>query len=245
VRHLAVFLCLTSFAALSLSRVAAGAALYLDWDECGPSGQQTHANSCDSNEGIQQLYCAFTLDQPLDQVLGVELVVDVQHSDPTVPAWWQLGVGGCRYEELTADGGAPAGPACTDLWLGQAAGGIQGYNVGQPFGSPSQARIKVVLSLLPNQARTLNAGTVYYAARLNLTNVKTTGTDACDGCGASACLVLNSIWIKRLPGAAGGDLFFETPAPDGGNMALWQGTANCQTVPVRRRTWGAIKSLYR
>jgi hypothetical protein len=62
-----------------------------------------------------------------------------------------------------------------------------------------------------------------------------------------ACLVLNSILVRRSPGAVGGDSFVSTPGPGDANRATWQGTgADCSAVPVRRQsTWGAVKSLYR
>ena len=104
----------------------------------------------------------------------------------------------------------------------------------------------VALSLLPPDARTLAAGTLYYAARVLLENQNTTGAGSCSGCDGIACLVLNSIRIKRLPGAVGGDVLLEQPAPDGGNMATWHGTAaNCAAVPVHVGSWGRIKALYR
>jgi hypothetical protein len=226
--------------------VLAADSIYLDWNLCGPAGPATQGSSCNTNVGSQKLYCAFRLESTVDQVLGVEIVIDVSHSDATLPPWWQLGVGGCRYGALTADGGTPDGPDCTEFWGGQQTGGIQGYAVGQPRGGANQARIKVALSLLPGNSRTLLAGTLYYAARVVLGNQLTVGSPSCSGCGDDACLVLNSIWIKRVPGALGGDLFLSTPGVDGSNQATWQGaTANCAAVPVRPTSWGRIKSLYR
>jgi hypothetical protein len=224
----------------------AGEGLYLDWGLCGPTGAVQQSFACDSNIGSENLYCAFTLATPLDQVLGVEIVIDIVHSQSVLPSWWQLGVGGCRYGALAADGQSPPNGDCATFWAGQETGGIQLYEVGQPRNAANQARIVVALSLLPPDARTLAAGTLYYAARVLLENQNTTGAGSCSGCGGDACLVLNSIRIKRLPGAVGGDVLLEQPAPDGGNMATWQGTAaNCAAVPVHVGSWGRIKALYR
>ena len=236
----------TVFLAAALAPPAvAQDALYLGWGECGAPAATQEVFTCDSNTGDQKLYAAFSLAQPLDQVVGVEIVVDISHADPALPAWWQLGVGGCRMGALSANGGTPAGTGCADFWAGLATGGVQSYVVGQPRGGANQARIKVALSLLPANARTLAAGTVYYAARIVLGNQATTGTGACAGCDGEACLVLNSIWIKRLPGAPGGDVFLTTPSITG-NMATWQGTgADCDAVPVQTSSWGRIKILYR
>ena len=232
----------TGFAPLP---AAAQDALYLGWGECGSSAAMQQTSTCASSTGDQKLYAAFSLAQALDQVVGVEIVVDISHADPVLPAWWQLGVGGCRAGALSANGETPEGSGCVDFWMGQASGDVQSYVVGQPRGGPNQARIRVALSLLPANARALEAGTVYYAARLVLGNQATTGAGSCAGCGGDACLVLNSIWIKRLPGAPGGDVFVTTPSITG-NMATWQGTgADCEAVPVQTSSWGRIKTLYR
>lgn len=220
--------------------------IYLNWDECGPSGSATHTSACDTDIGGQALYCSFSLDQALDQVVGVEITVDLQHQLATLPDWWQLGVDGCRFGALHADGGTPAGTGCADFWDGMATGDVQVFAVGQPRGAPNQARILVALALLPADKRTLEAGPIYYAGRIVLSNLATTGASACDGCGPSACLVLNSIIIKRLPGAPGGDVTLDTPGAGNGNLATWQGTgANCFAVPTQRISWGRLKALYR
>jgi hypothetical protein len=65
---------------------------------------------------------------------------------------------------------------------------------------------------------------------------------ACAGCSTGACIVLNSVELVRLPGAIGGNVTLTTP---GSNFATWQAGAACVTVPVRNRTWGQVKALYR
>ncbi len=239
-------LCVVLSSIVAAPAALADGALYLDWDACGPSGPAERDFACSTNSGEERLYCAFSLDQPLDQVLGVEIVLDVSHSAATLPPWWQLGVSGCRFGRLTATGDPPDGADCADMWQGQSTGGVQGYAVGQPRGGANQARIKVALTLLPQNARTLEAGTIYDAARVVFSNAATTGAGSCSGCGGDACLVFNSIWIKRLPGAVGGDVFLSTAGPGNGNMATWQGSgADCAAVPVKTTSWGRIKSLYR
>jgi len=225
----------------------AGEALYLNWEQCGPAGAANEVFSCDNNSTAFPLFCAFSLAQPLTDVIGLELVVDLQHADSTLPDWWQLGVGGCRYGQLSANGAAPTGADCLDLWQGDAVGGIQGYEVGQPRGQPNQARIKVALSVLPTSPRSLNADVLYHAATIVLGGALTAGVPMCTGCSGSACLVLNSILIRRLPGAIGGDVTLTLPGPGNGNFATWEnnGGGLCGAVPVRRTTWGQIKALYR
>jgi hypothetical protein len=97
------------------------------------------------------------------------------------------------------------------------------------------------------EARALDAVTVYHSTRIRLLNDKSSGSFSCLGCNAGACLVLNSIAVRRLPGAPGGDLVLTVPRAGNGNRVTWQGGqgADCSAVPVRRTTWGLVKSLYR
>lgn len=223
--------------------------LFLSWGDCA-LGSSAHdlSNACDANTGDQRLFCAFRMPFAADSVLGLELVVDVQHSAATMPAWWLFSPGGCRAGYLRPAFDFTGSPACRDFFLGNATGGLQDYTVGQPRGGAGQARIRVAAALLPDFGfATLNATDMYYAAVLTITNDLTVGGTACGGCAGPACLVLNSILVRRQPGTAGGDIYVTVPGPDGANFATWQGGAgaNCVTVPVRPVTWGQIKGLYR
>lgn len=76
---------------------------------------------------------------------------------------------------------------------------------------------------------------------------KSSGTGSCAGCLAPACLVLNGITIRRLPGAPGGDVIISSVGAGNPNWVTWRGGAgaDCSLVPVRAVTWGRIKTLYR
>jgi hypothetical protein len=170
--------------------------------------------------------------------------VDVQHASASLPDWWRFDAGQCRAGHLTADFEFALNPFCVDFWVDTPAGGLVDYVVGQPRGLPSQARIRVAGALLPQNTRQLNDTDMFYAARISISNGRTVGT--CVGCSGSACLVLNSIIVRRLLDAPGGDVTLSQPGPGNAHFATWQGTsADCFQVPVRDRTWGQIKSLYR
>jgi hypothetical protein len=243
-------------AALVVALVGAGPAaaaegLYLTWNDCfqGASATSNRDFACDVNTGIHELYCAFTMPQATDQVIATEVVVDIQHSSATLPDWWQLDEGsGCRRGSLTASVDFQGKTACVDMWQGfPAIEGLQGYIVGEPRGGSNQARIKVAtLVQFPNEV-SLDATSMYYAVRILIDNAHTIDPSPCAGCAPPACLVLNSILIGRAAGAPGGNVFLQTPGPADANWARWQGGAgaNCAAVPVRNRTWGEIKSLYR
>ena len=220
--------------------------LWLAWGACAmdPAGSRDQAFDCASNDGRQALYAAFALAQPLDSVLAVEVVVDLQVAGGALPDWWQIGSVGCRGGALGADASFGGSPGCADPWVGGAVVSLPSYTIGMPRGMPGQARIRVGVGVAANQPRALAAGTPYHAVRLLISDVR---TDSCGGCATPACLVLNSVLVKRSPGALGGDVLVIAPGPGDGNRATWQGAgADCTAVPVRRRaTWGAVKSLYR
>ena len=230
---------------------SAAEALYLTWAECAldPSAAHDRGSGCATNLNQQDLYCAFRVPTEVDSVLGLELVLDVQHSAVTMPDWWMFASDGCRAGELRVSFDFTTSAVCADFLLGNAAGGLQGYYVGQPRGGAGQARIKMAASVLPSFGyATLVPAEMYYGARLTITNIGTVSPgNVCPGCGEPACLVLNSILLRRQPGAQGGDVFLAAPAPANGNFATWQGGtgADCLAVPVRPVTWGRLKSLYR
>jgi hypothetical protein len=231
------------------AHLAAEEGLFLTWHDCA-LGSNVHniASLCMSNIGSSDLYVAFRMPFPADSVIGLEVVVDVQHASTAMPDWWRFDPGRCRSGQLVAQFEFELNPFCVDPWGADTpAGGLVDYTVGQPRGLPSQARIRTVGSLLPQNPRALNDTDMYYAVRLSIMNGLTAPPQTvCTGCPGAACLVLNSILVRRLPGAPGGDVMLVQPGPGNANFATWQGTsADCFQVPVRNRTWGQIKSLYR
>lgn len=235
----------------SATRAAEG--LYLTWNDCylGPTQTSNMSFACNTNSGESELYVAFTMPQSANNVVAVEIVVDVQHSSPALPAWWRLEPNGCRWAMgdsiFAAAASFPGKIACLNMWEGAATPAIAliaGFIPSQPGGADSQARIKVTASVLPADARSVDGTSMYYAARIILRNNRTVGDLSCPGCEGAACLVLNSILIGRSPG---GDHFLQVPGPGDANWAHWQGGggANCAAVPVRNRAWGQVKGLYR
>jgi hypothetical protein len=220
--------------------------IYLTWNDCALGGRAApNISSACTDAGAETLYCAFTLPQALDSVIAVEVVVDIQHSASTMPAWWQLGPGGCRDLVLDPSAVFSGSSSCVDFWQGDATSDPLPfvYTIGSPHGQQNQARLVISAALPSSLQRSLNATDMYYAARIIVPNLR---SSSCSGCSGSACLVLNSILIGRRPGAVGGDRFLQVPGAGGANHATWQGAgADCSAVPVRRVSWGTLKSLYR
>jgi hypothetical protein len=233
---------------LAATPAHAAGGLYLRWGDCplGGAGTAVEGFTCDSEAGIHELYCAMQMPQTVDSVLALEIVVDIQHEAAALPDWWRFDFAGCHGGKLSADD--HFGPTtCGDFWSGQAAGGLLSYTVGMPGGAPNQARMVIGLGVPSDQPRTLDAASMYYAARIVFSNLM---TSSCTGCAGAACLVLNSILVHRPPrpdGIPSTDILLTAPGPNNGNWAGWQADsgAGCQAVPVRNVTWGAVKSLYR
>jgi hypothetical protein len=241
---LSLVLALT-IAPVARARALSTPALTLAWSDCLESGGVTTvAFGCAANTITFTLQPAFTLAATVDSVVAIEGVVDVLSQSGTLPSWWELQPGGCRGNALLAL--EPVGSGCHDAWAGNGVSAIQAYRVSPETAAPDRARIVFTASVLPSQKVTLQAGIAYDGPALALGTQTTVGTNACSGCSATACLVFNSVTLKRVPGATGADIVISDPASTA-NWAYWQGTTglNCAVVPVRSRTWGQIKSLYR
>jgi len=180
-------------------------------------------------------------------VLGLIAVIDLQHSEPTLPDWWQLAKsGGCRSGNLSASADFTLNEECVDPWNGEAVSEGQAFRPGGPRGGANQVRFVAVCGVVPELARTLDAASMYYGLKLVIRNGLTTGPARCMGCLQPACLVLNSIEVKRTAGAPGGDILITMPGPGNANWALWRsGGPDCTMVPVRNVTWGQVKGIYR
>jgi hypothetical protein len=236
----ALALALAPLAAPAPSHAAEG--LYLTWDDCalGPTASSNRIFACNTNAGQDEMYCAFSMPSAANNVVSVEVVVDMQHSAATVPDWWRLD-GACRpTSDLAAAADFPGKTACVDMWAtASRTAMIQGYT---PSGN--QARIKVTAWVLPQDAVTLDATSMYYAVRIIVKHDMTVGAPVCLGCDGAACFVLNSIEVGRV---SGGNVFLQQPGAGDANWARWQGGlgADCAAVPVRARAWGQLKSQYR
>ena len=225
--------------------------MLLSWDDCrtASSGTLDETFDCGFNDWVLDLYCAFRLPAGTGtDVIGVEAVVDVQNSQTTLPDWWLMGASGqCRSGALTASAEFSPGVACRDLWRGAATAEIQAFDIGQPRGGANQVRILAVAGLPSDSARAIPAGEACYGVIVRIDTRKTTGSGSCAGCAPGACLVLNGITVRRVPGSPGGDITITTPGPGDSNRVTWRGGAgaDCNLVPVRAVTWGRIKALYR
>ena len=233
-------------AALGVPRLAAAQGLSIGWQDCrsgSGTGSPDATIGCTASINSLPLFPAVRLASPIDSIFAMELVIDVDVATDVLPPWWHMEAGGCRQNDWGADAAKPFG--CSDAWAGAGVASVQGWIPGTPGGSSRHARLLVAAGLSPGPAplASLQAGVSYSVCRVLL---REENPSNCDGCTIPACLVFNSLLLRRLPGSSVEEIFLSDPETAASNMLTWQGAgADCQSVPIRRRTWGAVKALYR
>jgi hypothetical protein len=237
------------------SAASAAGGVNLSWTNC--FGEGTGANNktsaCAVNTGTNLLVTSFVIDHDIAAVSGNELVVDFLSQSATMPAWWDMkDAGTCRQLALGFNLTANAGDAvCVDWAQGQSAGGIGAYNntgientTINPSLSTQWRRLKIAVAVPLAGLQDLVANTEYFSCNITVNNTKTTGAGSCAGCTEPICIVFNSLKVTTNSGA--GDFTIGAPTSPGTNIVTWQGVGpNCQAVPTKNATWGAVKALYR
>lgn len=208
----------------------------------------------------------------LSKVTAEEVVIDLQEANSTLQPWWHLEdaqtgppptAAGCRGTDpvtnpvgslsLTAAFVGASTAVCKNYWGTSASGGqiyIPGHH-DQFVNDPAGARLQGVFARVASGAGPLVADTQYYVFQIQLDSQHTVldPTDptvyVCAGCSDGACIVFNSVKFDQPPGTANGDILVGTV--DQRQNVTWQGggAVNCQAIPVKRATWGKVKSLYR
>jgi len=227
---------------------ASSAGLSIAWQDCRPplgNGFNNQNFGCASDIQEFPLFPSFSLAATMDSVYSMELVIDFDvagvEGDP-LPAWWLMEPG-CRTNGWAADG--TASQSCNDAWGGLGTGSFQGWIPGSPGSSTRHARLLVAVGTLPQDAVTLLGNASYTACRILLRTVNTVSCN--DGCSTPACMVFNSLLVRRLHTPSDEEILISGPENAGSDRLQWQaGTgADCAAVPTRRTTWGAVKALYR
>jgi len=237
----ALLACCAAWLVFSAGFAHAYAGVNLSWEQCyGDKAISNRSFACDTNAGAQVIVGSFVAPAGVTQLSGMEIVIDVLIAE-AVPDWWRFKASGsCRQSALSINF-VPLNPEsnCRDLWELQGVGGIGAYNVGYG-GDPRRIRIVAAVARPAEYIGPLEEDVEYFAFNLVISNVRTTGLDACVGCSLGARLILNSIKLTQPVGV--GDFKLSQPPQPGSSQINWQAGA---TDPIRNTTWGNVKALYR
>jgi hypothetical protein len=246
VREVAVLLLVVGLAAIRVPPACAQGTIAMRWNSCDAQGLAQIAPVCFSNLGESRLDLSVTPAADITQVVGWALVVDFVVSASPAPAWWRLDPTGCRFGQLIADLPDHSEGGCQDLWSASGAALVQSVIFPRAGDDSTQFRAIVGVSVPASRAFTLTASQSYLGAVLGLHWGSTLGAGACAGCATAACIRFNSAEIQRLPGAPGpSTLVFSNTVNAGDNEVQWGTGVSCAPVPVRARTWGQLKAVYR
>lgn len=238
---------------------AAGSGVNISWNDCGNAGDSLAVFACDTNDGTRELVVSFVPEFDMPYFAGVDVALDIGADDVLLPDWWAfVDPASCRPASLEVgfDSEAAGAQSCPAPWTG-AIGGIGAYLPGRS--GPNTARILAYWATA--SPAPITAGTEYYAMTIRLRFDRTLGPDSCSGCRVPVAIGVNHITLNQ-PGHYGPPFWQDLILEQDNDTAGWQCLAvasrrysagnwpdltftfQCPT-PVRRETWGAIKSLYR
>ena len=141
----------------------------------------------------------------------------------------------------------PTNAPCVKFWGTAPSGGVN-YQPGVT--SPNRARLLGHYAKSPGSQMT--AGVQYYSfvafidTNHQIDDPLNPPNYICAGCADGVCIVYNEVIVRQPPGNPGGDILVSNQ--DIRRFVTWQGgsgSLSCQSVPVRRKTWGQLKSQYR
>jgi len=211
------------------------------WGEDGSSTDLTWL--CNSNTNVNiRMTTSFKLDTPMPAFVGVGVYGEGMVEAAAVPDWWKMGAEptDCRTGliSVSADGSVLANggaDVCIDPWAGVGGGGG-----GLGLYSYDGERMHVNAAWASATEIPLEANVEYFAIQFRISALKT--VSSCDGC------LIPAIWgLKQITVADPViEIYLREPYAGGNQCLTWQtSTLNCGLVPVRNKTWGEIKSLYR
>ncbi len=233
---------------VAASSARADEAIELRWLRCTlDGGLASRTFDCNVDLADQPMVVAISVAAPVDSVLGFVADIAMQTSSPTLPDWWQFQPGGCRDGLATADVAFDSGSNCGDPFSGAGVAVFQSLTPGEPRGLPSQARMLASVAVPSPQPGMLEPGTVYNVCRVVVHGGGTVSPPSCAGCLEPVCLVLNEVRVLYRSQGVVQTSRLTLPSAGNANWIGWQSTPGtpCLTVPTRRSSWGALKSLYR
>ena len=221
----------------------------LRWNGCWGDGAVANRTfACNTNFGGEALVGSFVSPAAVHGVITHDFIVDVGFEGSSVPAWWQFkNAGSCRLSSLVISTALPISAVqCID-WA--SFGPLTTFIAYLTF--PNLTSIRGSLTVPSEAAAEISAGQEYFSFQLAINHQKTVGQGACGGCDVGACISLRRLTLHTLPGSFDQFLSIGSSPGDqpGDARALWQllspGAICDLATPVRNRTWGEVKALYR
>ena len=223
------------------------------WGNCNGAGGTKIitfdcANEQNSGHGVTyELFHNFTLDFPIPSVIAVQGIVEFQFQSPTVPDWWFMTGGGCNdgtigFNYLRGTTCTGSSPALCGTSAAQCSGsGVAG--IGYAYGAPNKARAIIALARPSTSPVNLTAAK-HYAWRILFFMDNPNGFGPCTGCETPVTIMLDWLDIFDINSTAY-PIGYVDSGSDPWVCALPAGGTACTVIPVRSKTWGQLKALYR
>jgi hypothetical protein len=228
----------------------AAAGVNLSWNDCGAFGISATRLACTSNVGKLTLVLSVTPQSDVPLALTMETLIDIGTSGAAISPWWDMrNRNGCRANSCSAGFSFGNLANCEDPWMGLAIGGYD-YAI-SPLSdtdnnNPNRARIYAVCALPSASPVRLEAGKEYYLCEVLIDMAKTVGVGSCPGCTDDAIFTAQYAKISEPDGSPDGNPTYTTT--DNGSCVrtnAFPTAEQCSSLPVRNRTWGSLKAMYR
>jgi hypothetical protein len=244
---LVAFLC---FALLITNAPGVGAeGINLYWNDCSPfrggAGVTGITNDCASNSGSLVLVGSVVPPHGATGIIAMESELYVTSTAPVLPAWWQMQSAGCRAGSISVSTQFIGLSACANPWSSNALA-ANTYETGAPCcSSPNLARLRIAEAMPAADSVAMSTSLEYYAFEVLINRSKSIGTGSCEGCATATCIELRYIQLDQLTAPI---TFGAISRVEQNRFVTYNGAQanNCVGfTPVRNRTWGAVKAMYR
>jgi len=250
-----VVLCAMLLAATATMVKSAGAVATIDiaWNGCAFDADNSPVHSSNINflcDGSRDDTNPYRLQASLHAPTGgypslaaLQAQFDIQDETGPLPAFWAFETGGCNESSLSVTAAKPStcGTAANNPWVpsSDAQGFVLSYTR-----SGNRAHMEVVVTTLPTSAQNLASDTDYFLFGL-LINENNVGS--CPGCTDKVSIVFNSVKLESSAPTINADPLIVSQAGAFGNCGSVNGAGagTCAATSTTKKTWGAVKSLYR
>jgi hypothetical protein len=250
-----------TFAALLAPSTAIAVGIDLNWDNCLFNAANRVADktfACDTNDGGPfQLFGSLRTGIALSGVTGwsADIYIFPGPGDVVANDWWRMGAQDCREGGISFVGLPAQMTNVTPCAKGLVGAGTP--TVGSAYFLKESFRDWYRVGVLWTSGITVSATAKYQLFRIDLNTSRTVSdpghpeNGVCAGCLELACIELALVEVHRPGGSPNGlDDFFNSEIS---SWVTWQWGGyypqySCPYDtgdPVRRSTWGQVKSLYR